>query len=492
MKLPLLIIFSLLVFFSSLAQATFPKNFLFGSATASYQVEGAWNISRGPSIWDVFSHEPGHVYDNENGDVADDEYHLFEQDIARMRDLGLLAYRFSISWNRIFINGEGEVNQDGIDYYNKVINTLLANNIVPFVTLFHWDLPQHLYTQYPHGWTSPAIVDKFRTYASTCFKYFGDRVHYWLTFNEPLSFCNLGYGEGIHAPGRCSDRSKCPEGDSSTEPYLCAHHVLLSHAAAVHEYRTKYKQEQGGEIGITLNCDWTVPLTESSEDQAAAQRHLEFQLGWYADPVWFGDYPQSMRALVGDRLPKFTPEQQEMLRGSHDFFGLNHYTSVFAANVDSENVEAGSWDTDQKAAISYTDKEGNLIGPVADSPWLHVVPFGIEKMLVYVALRYNNPPIYITENGVDVPGESSMPLAQALNDTFRVNFYRDYLYHVNNAIELGVDVRSYFAWSLLDNFEWADGYSKRFGMHYVDYDNNLKRYTKDSAKWYSNFIQTHT
>jgi len=337
------------------------------------------------------------------------------------------------------------------------------------------------------GWLNESMSLYFTNYADACFKSFGDRVKHWITFNEPLSFSISGYSTGAHAPGRCSNRSICNAGNTSTEPYIVTHNVLLSHAAAVHLYRTKYQSAQNGKIGITLNCDWSQPFTNSLRDRAAAERHLEFQLSWFADPVFFGDYPQVMKDLVGTRLPAFTPDQKISLRGSHDFFALNHYTSTYASHPVSPPPTDPSWDSDQNAFLTR-EKDGKFIGPAADSSWLYVVPWGIRRMLNWVNDRYQDTEIYITENGVDVPKESSMPLQEALNDTFRVNFLKDYIAEVGNAIQDGVPVKGYFLWSLMDNFEWADGYSKRFGIHYVDYTNGEKRYQKNSAKWYSNFI----
>jgi len=246
---------------------------------------------------------------------------------------------------------------------------------------------------------------------------------------------------------------------------------------------------QQRQIGITLNGDWDEPFSNSTEDVMAAEREKLFQLGWFADPVWFGDYPQVMKEYVGDRLPSFTQQQQQLLRGSHDFFGFNHYTSRWVSN----NPDAPSgrgWETDKKTAPT-AERDGEFIGPVADSSWLYVVPWGMRKILNWIKDRYDNPAIMITENGCDVPDESSMPLAEALNDTFRVNYFKSYLAEVALALnEDGVNVTGYFAWSMLDNFEWADGYSKRFGIHYVDYANNLTRYKKNSALWFKDFIQT--
>lgn len=265
-----------------------------------------------------------------------------------------------------------------------------------------------------------------------------------------------------------------------------SHHLLLAHARAVHTYRNKY-QSQNGKIGITLNINWALPYSSSSEDKAAQERNLLFQGGWYADPVFFGDYPEIMKKLVGERLPTFTQEQKQMLKGSHDFFGLNHYTSNWAKDDPHAPIGQG-WGTDQKVQTSHV-RDGIPIGPQAASDWLYVYPQGMKEILLWIHNRYNTS-VFVTENGVDVPGENEMPLKEALNDTFRVNYFKDYLQNLKEAVAAGVDVQGYFAWSLLDNFEWADGYHFRFGINYVDYEHNLTRYEKDSAKWFTQMIQS--
>ena len=486
----------------------FPSDFAWGAATASYQIEGAYNTDgRGMSIWDTFSHIPGKTANGDNGDVADDSYHRYKEDIKLAVQMGISHYRMSISWSRIMPDGKLPLNKKGVEFYNNVINELLANNIEPFVTLYHWDLPQELANDpdgksegdklFGKGWLDASIADDFVVFAEACFHQFGDRVQNWLTFNEPLTFVNMGYSAGIHAPGRCTGCSL--GGDSATEPYIVAHNVLRAHAKAVARYRLMKQISPtllDGKIGITLNCDWAEPFTQSDDDKAAAERYLEFQLAWFADPVFFGKYPDSMVANVGERLPKFTPEEAAMLKGSWDFFGLNHYTSTYVRKPDFPAPKAGkgaSWGEDSWTAQTATSLEGTLIGPLADSGWLHVVPWGFRNMLNWVAERYGNPGIYVTENGCDVPNESQLPLDQALQDDFRVNFYRDYIQNMALAMMDGVSVKGYFAWSLLDNFEWADGYSKRFGLHYVDYtDGKMTRYKKASAKWYRNFIRQNS
>ncbi|BDA49688.1 beta-glucosidase 6 [Coccomyxa sp. Obi] len=444
--------------------------FLWGVASAAYQVEGAYkDDGRGMSIWDTFSHTVGKTAHGHNGDVAVDFYHRYEADIAMMRSLGVKMFRFSISWPRILPQGTGRVNKLGVQFYSKLIDALLAAGIEPHVTLYHWDLPQALQDKFG-GWLSEKSIKAFAGYAEVCFKAFGDRVRYWTTFNEPWSFIFIGYGMGIHAPGRCSDRQVCVEGDSSKEPWVVTHNVLLAHAAAVEHFRALMPH---GNISINLNAEWSEPLTSSVLDKEAAQRNLDFILGIYADPIFLGDYPATVRARVPD-LPEFTAEQRASLKGSADYFALNHYTSRYVSHDDASPT----------GAATHTERNGKAIGKQADSEWLVSVPWGFRKLLSYVHRRYSAPEVWITENGCDAPGEDDAPFPAVLDDTFRVEFFQEYLAEAMKAVrEDGVNIKGYFAWSILDNFEWADGYTKRFGIVYVDYKNGLLRHLKASAKY---------
>ena len=485
------------------------SSFLWGVATAAYQIEGSTNSSgRGASIWDTFSHNPGKIANGDTGDVADGSYDRVKEDVALIKAMGLNAYRFSISWSRILPRGslaDGGANYEAIQHYNFLIDELIDAGIDPMVTLYHWDLPQALEDKYA-GWISPLIEDDFRDYAEVCFTNFGDRVKKWITLNEPWTYSLMGYGTGSFAPGRCSDRSRCAKGNSSTEPYIVAHNSLNAHAAAVELYRTKYQKRQGGVIGITLNHDWAEPRRADSEaDKAAAQRRNEFAMAWFLDPLTFGFYPQSMRRLVGERLPHFSEGKRRRLTGSYDFIGLNHYSSKYYSEPLQDGSgglgmkgQEGDWGRDQHNVESKYSEFGLLIGQQGASPWLNKVPWGLYKVLKWNTKRYTvagKPPpvLYVTENGCDVPGESTLPLPLALQDSFRIDYHRDYLAAMAEALDEGVDVRGYFAWSLLDNFEWADGYSFRFGLHYVDYsDQNLPRYPKSSAKWYASYVANHS
>lgn len=421
--------------------------FLWGAATAAYQIEGAVKEDgRGPSVWDSFSAIPGKISHGNTGEVADDSYHLYEQDISLLKQLGVNAYRFSISWSRILPHGIGKVNPLGIAHYNRLIDRLIEENIEPLVTLYHWDLPDAL-EKLDGGLLSPNFEQHFVEYADICFKEFGNRVKRWITINEPWTVAFMGYGAGVFAPGRCSDRSKCAEGDSSRESYIAAHNMLNAHAAAVELYRNKYQSNQKGVVGITVNQDWAEPLKQTPEDIAAAERRVEFQLGWFTDPIYFGDYPSSMKYLVGNRLPQFTEKEKRRIRGSIDFLGLNHYSTkyyftrdkskiissssnekiLYGINITSveESMRFGGWADDQLNYETKYDVYGNLIGPQAQSPWLNLVPWGFYKTIMWVHERYlhsdfKDVPIVITENGCDAPHETEKPLAEALHDTFRL------------------------------------------------------------------------
>jgi len=439
----------------------FPTGFQWGVATAAYQIEGAAaEGGRTPCIWDTFSATPGKVRNGDTGAVACDHYHRWREDVALMRDLGLQAYRFSISWSRLLPAARGEPNPEAVAFYGALVDELLASGIRPLVTLYHWDLPQSLEDEYG-GWLGRGVVEDFEHFAATCFALFGDRVKDWITFNEPWCSTVLGYANGEMAPGR----SVAP----ATEPYLAAHHIILSHARAVRRYRAEFLEAQGGRIGITLNMDWREPLTASSADRAAAQRALDWQLGWFADPIWRGDYPESMRRRCGERLPAFTPEERQLVRGSSDFFGLNHYSTAYASAPEGQAETRSMWGNLQAGGY-FDDQEVQLTDDPAwkrtDMDW-GVVPWGLGRMCEYIQREYSPAGgILVTENGCATAGEDAAVAAQ---DVERVEFLQGYLAQLHGAIAAGADVRGYFAWSLLDNFEWALGFSKRFGLVHVDY-----------------------
>ncbi|ONH96078.1 hypothetical protein PRUPE_7G106100 [Prunus persica] len=473
--------------------------FIFGTASAAYQCAGAVKTDgRGPSIWDNYTHShPERIKDGSNGDIAVDQYHRFKGDVAIMKNISVDAYRLSISWSRLLPNGtlSGGVNMDGINYYNSFIDDLINSSITPFVTIFHWDLPQALNDSYG-GFLSPKVVDDYLAFAKLCFENFGNRVKHWITLNEPYTVSHHGYAVGCHAPGRCSawQNLSCIGGDSGTEPYLVTHHQLLAHAAAVKLYKNEYQAYQNGSIGITLVSHWFEPASNSTKDKSAANRSLDFMFGWFMDPLTYGDYPPSMRSIVKERLPKFTDEESKLLKGSYDFIGINYYSARYASKG-HEFISAHhdySYLTDPHVNVT-TELNGVPIGPQAASDWLYVYPKGIYDLLSYTKNKYNDPIIYITENGVDEFNDPKIPPEQALNDTNRTDFYYHHLCYLHKAMSEGAKVKGYFAWSLVDNFEWNDGYTVRFGIVYVDYRNGtanyLARHLKSSAVWFQNFLK---
>ncbi|KAH6812305.1 beta glucosidase 17 [Perilla frutescens var. hirtella] len=469
------------------SRSSFPPDFVFGAASSSYQYEGAaFEGGKGQSIWDTYTHKfPEKIADKSNADVANDFYHRYKDDVKLLKYIGLDAFRFSIAWPRILPSGKlrGGVNKEGIAFYNNVTNELLANGITPFVTLFHWDLPQALEDEY-RGFLSPLLIDDYLDFVDVCFKEFGDRIKYWITFNEPFTFISGGYDGGFIgnlAPGRCSPWGKCPQGDAATEPYVAAHHLLLSHAAAVKLYKDKYQAKQKGEIGISFVTHWFVPYSNSTADVEAAQRAIDFVYGWFIHPVVYGEYPKSMQSLVGSRLPKFTDEQTAMLKGSYDFMGLNYYTGNYAAHLAHHNGPSSS--TADKMCNLTTEINGVPIGGPTGVPIFFSYPKGLHDLLVYTKKKYNDPKIYITENGM---GDSNINVtaSQSINDPQRIAFYNGHIHAVQTAIAEGVDVKGFIAWSFLDNFEWGSGYTQLFGLCYVDRKHGLKRIPKKSAEWF--------
>ncbi|CAI9769431.1 unnamed protein product [Fraxinus pennsylvanica] len=470
---------------------SFPSDFVFGSSSSSYQYEGAaQEDGRGPSIWDNFTRKyPGKIVDHSNGDLANDFYHRYKEDVKLMEFIGLNAFRFSISWSRILPHGKLSkgINKEGIAFYNNLINELLSKGMEPFPTLFHWDLPQALEDEYG-GFLSPHIVDDFRDFADVCFKEFGDRVKHWATMNEPYIFISGGYDLGKLAPGRCSSwkNNDCPAGNSATEPYIVAHIMLLCHAQTVKLYREKYKPFQKGQIGIVLISFWFLPYSKRQEDVMAAQRALDFIFGWFMDPLTYGDYPESMRTLVGERLPKFTKEQANLVNGSYDFLGLNYYTSFYAANLPAANPVNISMASDSHTNRT-SERNGKFIGHSTGIPEFRVYPKGLKDLLIYTKQKYKSPTIYITECGMSDANITT--IEQGINDPQRIRFFRRHLLAVRRAIKEGVDVKGFFAWSLLDNFEWNSGYTQKFGLIYVDRAHELKRYIKKSALWFQKFLK---
>ncbi|KAK6154824.1 hypothetical protein DH2020_009072 [Rehmannia glutinosa] len=402
-------------------RGAFPGEFIFGAASSAYQYEGAFSENgKGLSMWDYFTHMyPDKIVDHSNGDIAIDSYHLHKEDVKIARDLGLDAYRISISWSRILPGGtikEG-VNQEGIDYYNNLINELLANGVEPFVTILHFDIPQALQEAYG-GFLSAQIVADFSDFAKLLFEQFGDRVKYWITINEPWTFSVYGYAYGLFAPGRCSNWQglNCTGGNSATEPYVVAHNQLLAHSAAVNLYRNKYQ-----------------PLDNTNENHKAKDRALDFMLGWFMEPLTLGKYPENMRVRVRDRLPEFTKEEINMMKGSFDFIGFNYYGAIYAYN--KPNSSSFSYTTDSEIDITG-EKNGKAIGERArNSSRIYIYAKGLRKMLRHIKERYNDPLIYITENGIDEAANDTLDTSKALKDEIRKDYIHDHLCCLHEAIE---------------------------------------------------------
>nr|XP_023882289.1 beta-glucosidase 11-like isoform X1 [Quercus suber] len=466
--------------FDKFSRDDFPPDFVFGSGTSAYQVEGAANEDgRGPSIWDSFSHS-GKMHGG-NGDIACDQYHKYKDDVQLMVDTGLEAYRFSISWSRLIPNGRGPVNPKGLQYYNNLINELSSNGIQPHVTLHHSDFPQALEDKYG-GWLSREMVKDFTAYADVCFRNFGDRVLHWTTMNEANVFVIAGYESGVTPPEHCSPPFgiNCTRGNSSTEPYLATHHILLAHASAARLYKEKYQDQQHGFIGINLLAFWILPLTNKTEDVIAAQRAMDFLIGCrYAYPLVYGDYPDVMKKNLGSRLPAFTNFESNLVKGSFDFLGLNYYAMLYIKDDSSKlNMEVRDFNADM--AIELTAIPNDIsVNKFSTAPW------GLQELLEYFKQAYGNPPIYIHENGHQTPHNSS------LEDEPRVNYLHGHIGALLDALRNGSNTRGYFQWSFLDLFELLGGFESSFGLYYVDVDDpDLKRQPKLSAQWYSHFLKT--
>ncbi|KAF3529419.1 hypothetical protein DY000_02042101 [Brassica cretica] len=481
----------------TLSRASFPEGFMFGTATASYQVEGAVNEGcRGPSLWDIYTKKFPHRVKNHNADVAVDFYHRFREDIKLMKKLNTDAFRLSIAWPRIFPHGRMEkgISKEGVQFYHDLIDELLKNDLTPLVTIFHWDMPADLEDEYG-GFLSERVVPDFVEYANFTFHEYGDKVKNWITFNEPWVFSRSGYDVGKKAPGRCSPYIKdfghlCQDGRSGFEAYVVSHNLLVSHAEAVDAFR-KCEKCKGGKIGIAHSPAWFEP-EDVEGGQRTVDRVLDFIMGWHLDPTTYGDYPQSMKDAVGARLPKFTKAQKAKLKGSADFVGINYYSSFYAKASEKPDYRQPSWATDSLVEFEPKTVDGSVkIGSQPSTAKMAVYAAGLRKLVKYIKDRYGNPEIIITENGYGEDlGEKDTDHSVALNDHNRKYYHQRHLLALHQAIcEDKVNVTSYFVWSLMDNFEWQDGYTARFGLYYIDFQSNLTRMEKESAKWFSEFLK---
>lgn len=430
---------------------SFPRDFIWGAATAAYQIEGATQEDgRGESIWDRFSHTPGTVLNGETGDVASDHYHRFAEDVELMRRLGLKAYRFSISWPRVLPSGKGPVNWKGIDFYDRLVDTLVTAGIEPFVTLFHWDSPQAL--EDAGGWQNRDICGHFSDYAALMVHRLGDRVRFWSTFNEPGVFAFNGYRTGEHAPGLRDEKVALQVG----------HHLLVAHGQAVQGMRAARPDI---DAGIVLSLWPSEAVSDSQAERDEAEKLWQKDQTWFVDPVLRGHYPAIGWQEYGSRVPEVKPGDMALISQKLDFIGVNYY---------SRNLIGPSGPINPVPGSEYTE-----MGWEVNPPAFH-------RLLARLDKDYKAPPIYITENGAAFRDEVSSD--GHVHDERRVSFIREHLVSVHKAITDGVDVRGYFVWSLLDNFEWQYGYSKRFGIVHVDYPTQ-KRIVKDSGTWYSQAIK---
>ncbi|XP_011867620.1 PREDICTED: myrosinase 1-like [Vollenhovia emeryi] len=458
---------------------SYPKNFLFGTASSSYQIEGGWNEGgKGENIWDRWTHEhPDLILDGSNGDVACDSYHKYKEDVQLLKSMGVNFYRFSLSWSRILPTGYANlVNQEGLDYYKNLIKELLDNGIEPFVTLYHWDHPDVL--ERMGGWMNETMVEWISDYARVVFKELGANIKYFMTINEPNVLCIDGYSLGVHSPGKKL---------GSPGKYLCVHNILKAHAKIYHIYDTEFREQQKGQIGIVSHCFGALP--KNLADTAAVDTFFQFDCGWMAHPIFSttGDYPAVMKTRIAENskldgfsrsiLPEFSPEWVQYIKGTSDFFGLNHYTSRLVETV--PRVPGHAWYDYSGVNTSVDPSWSNTA-----SDWLKVVPIGFRDIIKKISIEYDYPTIFITENGFSD--------RCCIFDNLRISYLHSYMKEMLTAIqEDGCKVEGYAVWSLLDNFEWSSGYTERFGMVSVNFtDPNRTRTPKWSMNWYKNVIAT--
>jgi beta-glucosidase len=441
----------------ALGTEKFPDGFLWGAATAAYQVEGAAALDgRGPSIWDTFSHTPGRIADGSSGDVACDHYRRWREDVELMRELGLAAYRFSVAWPRVVPAGDGRVNDKGLDFYSRLVDALLAAKIVPVVTLYHWDLPQPL--QDKGGWTKRATAEAFAKYAAAVAARLGDRVKYWATLNEPQVISHCGYLHGVHAPGLADPAAA-----------VAATHVLnIAHGLGLAAVR---KSAPGAKVGIVLNLAPAHPASDSPGDVAAARRLDGFCNRWFLDPVLRGSYPQDICALLGKLAPRPTAADARLISAPIDFLGVNYYSR----NLTKDAPGKGLMGTERTVAAG---REYTAMG------W-EVYPQGLRETLLRLRSEYGDPELFVTENGSswhDLPDARGF-----VNDERRTGYLREHFRQARLALAGGARLRGYLVWSLMDNYEWSYGYTRRFGITYVDY-RTMKRTVKASGEYYKRVI----
>ncbi len=445
----------------------FPDGFVWGAATASYQIEGAVNEDgRGQSVWDTFSHEPGRVHAGHTGDVACDHYHRYVEDVALMADLGLASYRYSIAWPRVQPDGTGPVNPRGLDFYDRLTDELIGRGIDPVVTLYHWDLPQSLEDR--GGWTVRETAEAFAEYAQIVHARLGDRVRTWTTLNEPWCSAYLGYASGVHAPGKKDPASA----------FRAVHHLLLGHGLAARALREAGAQS----VSITLNPAAVFPLDENNPLDVDAARIVDgLSNRIFLDPLLRGQYPDDMREHMARfaGLDFIRDGDEAIINAPIDVLGINFYTPSY---VSAKPGQPASPDAPGTEGIAFREP----VGPITDIGW-QIEPAALTRLLDRIHRDYPGTPMMITENGAAYPDGPSASDG-LIHDTNRIEYLDGHLRACHDAISHGVDLRGYFAWSLMDNFEWAEGYAKRFGIVHVDYATQ-RRVPKDSARWYQEVIR---
>jgi len=450
--------------------AKFPEDFKFGVSTSAYQIEGSWlDDNKGLSMWDNLVLLPGYIKDGRAPHIAANSWRLYPEDIELMKKAGIKDYRMSLSWSRIIHDGRSSINNDSIKIYRDMFEKMNSSGITPYVTLYYRDIPATLFLQ-GHYLSDTYFKKHFEFYAKTCFERFGDIVKYWFTFNDPWT---MSVFNDFHPR------------DSDIKPYTYAHNILVAHALTVKHYRDHYQDKQKGKIGIVLNSDMYYPKNKSnSEDNKAADRALAFQLGWFADPIFKGngDYPDEMKERLGNRLVPLTEEEKKLVSKSSDFFALNHYTSYLVTKAKDQKGKGYWHDRD-------VDLEKDETWNVTDMGW-PIVPEGIYDILIKINKSYNlttdKIPIFITENGMANKEEKEEDWG---NDEPRIHYMRTYLEEIERAIDEGINVQGYFVWSLLDSFEWKEGFTKKFGLVRVEFEDLPKRKIKESYRWYEGFIR---
>ena len=437
----------------------FPADFLWGSATSSYQIEGAaFEDGKGESIWDKFSHTPGKTYKGDTGDIACDHYHRYQEDVKLMADIGLQAYRFSISWPRIFPDGTGNLNQKGLDFYNKLVDELLENNIKPFLTLYHWDMPQALEDK--GGWLNKDTPKYFSDYTLTLVRALSDRVKNWFTLNETLYIILLGHIEGVHAPGRKENKKNINQ---------IRHNLLFAHGLAINQIKSF---DNNLKAGIAHNANIYIPENKQSNEIEFIKKAFHKENGVLFDPIFKGKYTEKFLQESGKDMPQFSDEEMKIISTPTDFLGLNAYSGTVIRSINNGN----DFET-----VPYPEDY-----PKTNMGW-PINPDCLYWGLKIINELYDMPEYYITENGASF--NDTIADDGKVHDKSRIDFYKKYLTSLHKVIKEGVNVKAYFAWTLMDNFEWGEGFKEKFGLIYIDHNNHQKRILKDSAYWYKKVIK---